>query len=668
MLHGKSQISVVQCTKVGQVFMKIGVISMNGQKKLIGVCGVRMHEQYTMPFIQAIKQGCENRGYHMIVFSGTSNNLEDTDEIIGQHEFVELIRHVDICALVIMAETIKNESLINKLLQLGKEKNIPVFSQDRKIEGCYNLLMDNQSCFEQIVRHVVEEHGCRCINMIAGIKGHRFSDERIDIYRRVLKEHGIPVEEERIGYGEYWEDPAAEVIEKFLSSKLPFPQAIVCANDIMANGAITRLNERGYEVPEDVLVTGYDNTKDGSYFLPSITTGGANTQEMVERIFTEIAKYMETGEIVPTDIIVPVIMKIRQSCGCKNKIVPKNARRISKLMTEKGSSKWHMQAMNLMLSDSFGKKDIKDIVPIIQKHMERWFKFYRHVCVKEELIRSNEVSKEDTKVTSILAASRGKFSKVGVHSDISDIQSYIEGIIDEEKFNTILVHPLISGKDVYGFSVEGFEELEDWQMKQCDEFAMFLSHIVHSVVYNKKMYEMNEDLYQINEEMRKMSLCDSMTGIYNRRGFFQSIKKIIQKKENQGKYLYLFMVDMDGLKYINDNFSHAEGDFAIITLANALVEMGTPDSVCARIGGDEFICAYVENKTGCYTAEEFTAQIDCLIKKAKGMDEKEYPVSASVGMMTEQISENFDIDAVINRADDKMYVRKVARKTKRTDS
>lgn len=641
---------------------------MGIRKKLIGICGVRIYEQNIMPFMQMVKKESEKNGFNLISFSFCSNSQEDTEEIIGQYELVELIHHLDICALFILTETIKNESIIQKLLELGKEKNIPVFSLDRKVEGCYNLLMDNEGCFEQIVRHVVEKHGCRRVNMIAGDRGNRFSEERIDIYRKVLEDNGIPVEQERIGYGNFWESPVDGVMQQFFRSDLPFPEAIVCANDVMAHTAISILNDHGLEVPEDVVVTGYDGTKGGEYFFPSLTTGSPDFEKTVKQIFQEIVNRSENIKIEPYDIVVPVKMELRQSCGCRQKIIQKNDRRISKLLAEIGNGTWHMKSMHLMLSDTFGKQKIEDILPIIPKHMDIWFNFYRNICLKSELLHLHEVPKKYTEVTSILEGNRGEFKEIGKKWNISEFQFYINKILEEEKIDTILVHPLISGSNVYGFGVEGFEELVDWQIKQCDEFSMFISHILHTVIHNYRMNELNEDLHEINKEIQKMSLCDAMTGIYNRRGFFHEIKRIIQNKENVGKYLYLFMVDMDGLKYINDNFGHAEGDFAIVSLANALVEMGSGESVCARIGGDEFICAYVEEREKFYSSDGFSARMECLLKEAKGVSAKPYSVSASVGMISNEISENLDVDAMINRADDKMYIRKIARKSRRSDS
>ena len=60
-----------------------------------------------------------------------------------------------------------------------------------------------------------------------------FSEERLGIFRKVLTENNIPIEEDRIDYGGFWEGPTTAVMDKFLSSGKPI-DCIISANDLMA--------------------------------------------------------------------------------------------------------------------------------------------------------------------------------------------------------------------------------------------------------------------------------------------------------------------------------------------------------------------------------------------------------------------------------------------------
>ena len=201
----------------------------------------------------------------------------------------------------------------------------------------------------------------------------------------------------------------------------------------------------------------------------------------------------------------------------------------------------------------------------------------------------------------------------------------------------------------------------DWKVRRCNEFSLFLAYAIHAVIHNFKMNELNHNLQKMNKEIEEFSFHDAMTGIYNRRGFFQKTRHLIQKDENIGKDLCLFFVDMDGLKHINDNYGHTEGDFAITALAKVLSRIGDDAMICARVGGDEFICAYVEEDIH-YTEETFIAQMKEYLHEVEHLMEKPYAVSASVGMVSEKISKDMNLDNVINRADGRMYEQKSAKR------
>ena len=113
-----------------------------------------------------------------------------------------------------------------------------------------NISMNYKNGFAEMVRHVVQAHGCRDIYMMAGIEDDHFSEERIEAYKHVLTENGIAINEKRIGYGQFWDKPAREVTKALLKEG-NLPEAIVCANDNMAIAVSDELQKAGIEVIYD---------------------------------------------------------------------------------------------------------------------------------------------------------------------------------------------------------------------------------------------------------------------------------------------------------------------------------------------------------------------------------------------------------------------------------
>lgn len=110
---------------------------------------------------------------------------------------------------------------------------------------------------------------------------------------------------------------------------------------------------------------------------------------------------------------------------------------------------------------------------------------------------------------------------------------------------------------------------------------MEIDHLAHAISYSLERHRMTE-------ELRQLSIIDELTGLLNRRGFFSLGKQQIKLAERSQRQLLLFYIDLDGLKYINDQYGHHEGDRALKKIADILNETFRSSDLIARLGGDEF--------------------------------------------------------------------------------
>lgn len=89
-------------------------------------------------------------------------------------------------------------------------------------------------------------------------------------------------------------------------------------------------------------------------------------------------------------------------------------------------------------------------------------------------------------------------------------------------------------------------------------------------------------------ELERVSERDTLTPLFNRRYFLTAIHHRIARFERHAERAAVVFVDVNQLKYINDSFGHAAGDFALMEIAKRLAESIRATDVAARIGGDEF--------------------------------------------------------------------------------
>ena len=161
-----------------------------------------------------------------------------------------------------------------------------------------------------------------------------------------------------------------------------------------------------------------------------------------------------------------------------------------------------------------------------------------------------------------------------------------------------------------------------------------------------------------SEFLKKMAYVDILTGMGNRAAFEKHVDGL--RKKHSGKQFRLAMMDINNLKYINDNFGHKEGDEAIKKCAKAMKMYLLPYGDCFRLGGDEF-AAILYN----LDEETYAHLIRCMREEIHAVDDKHpYRVDIAVGSNVYQEDRFTDFGTFIHETDLRMYENK--RKVKET--
>jgi diguanylate cyclase (GGDEF)-like protein len=162
---------------------------------------------------------------------------------------------------------------------------------------------------------------------------------------------------------------------------------------------------------------------------------------------------------------------------------------------------------------------------------------------------------------------------------------------------------------------------------------------------------------QYTKKMEKLANEDPLTGIANRRRFFANTKTLFGKNKSSHFPTYLFMMDIDKFKEINDTFGHDVGDEVIMTLVNIVQKESGKNDCFARFGGDEFVMVLQMPKEKIFS---IINNIQKKINKVHTLLNSEIHFTVSIGM-TEIESSDQDIDAVLKRADISLYNEKQAK-------
>ena len=170
------------------------------------------------------------------------------------------------------------------------------------------------------------------------------------------------------------------------------------------------------------------------------------------------------------------------------------------------------------------------------------------------------------------------------------------------------------------------------------------------------------DLELSVDRLRFLYNRDMLTEIYNRRGLEEFFGEYHDECVRNKTGLAVIAFDMDGLKTINDNYGHNEGDYAIKAIAYGLTRSINGNEVCARAGGDEFI-VLAKNYTE-ELAESFIKKVRTVIEQKVMLDGKEFKVEVSSGIHIEYPVDTDENDAhkiferCLKEADQQMYSEK----------
>ena len=172
----------------------------------------------------------------------------------------------------------------------------------------------------------------------------------------------------------------------------------------------------------------------------------------------------------------------------------------------------------------------------------------------------------------------------------------------------------------------------------------------------QRVEERTEELKEAWQAAEKNALTDGLTGLNNRRAFYQYGAKTFEQAKRYERLFTVIMMDIDHFKRINDTYGHAMGDTVLVSVAGSISRVVRSSDICGRLGGEEFAICLPET-----SLDEGVALAERLRKSIAELpfytpDEK-IVITASFGI-AERVETDEAIDNTINRADDALYQAK----------
>lgn len=557
-------------------------------------------------------------------------------------------------------------------VRAAAEAGKPVISMANDIDGFYYVGIDNYSAMQSVIRYLHRTMRLSDFWFAMGPADNYENQTRTRALLDYCGGNGLPCEGDRLFTESFIIESGIHAFQHLLArhgGKLP--QAIICANDHIALGVCHAAELAGYRVPDDVMVTGFDNIDVASYLSPSITSVDQLCWNMGDACMDAMRKIW-AGESVPRRIYTPTELILRETTGHTMSDEEDLRRHVTEYISHTSSItdfNYRLSALQYQLPAC---KTIEEICEALVRCLSVLnckgaslvlddalfdcggvIEFSDHTGRMRDVGDGMAVEGYSGRMKRIFTWRRGEelcFERRGVGSRLCP------GDYSGPGENHLFV-PLHFMEHTVGY-------LAIWD---CIEMVRIkaVSAIVNTLAVALRNFFAQRNLSYINHVLSGISMKDHLTGLYNRLGYHDLAYPLYRRLCGLNERLAIIFIDMDRLKYLNDTFGHTVGDRAIQCVSNAIRHSVPQDAIPVRYGGDEFI-VLVPAK-GEADAEELLAAIAARLPgEAEALNMPDAP-GISAGYVLTNPGDRISLDDYVRQADSLMYAEKKHKKRARND-
>lgn len=617
----------------------------------IGLAISYFRSNYTSEVCQFLADACRQRGHRLFIFEG--RQLENADKSYQtQNAIYRLINKKRLDGVICGSATMMKRVGRSGVYELCKMIDLPLVSLGAAFEGFTSVTTDNYSGMFDLMQHLLSHKYTR-FAFLSGPTGNDEANAREQAFLDALAQSNISFSPENRLYGDFSAasgySAAIKIIPAIKKGEL---DVVVCANDDAAFGLMNALHEHGIVIPNQVAVTGYDNSIPGRQYNPLMTTVSPNLKVAIEESLSLLEENILGRKSKSITISSEAI--IRESCGCSNA----KSRLINGLYNSMEAEYYkvyeHMQSFDLhQYLDDLNKC-------LIGRDIGNLF-----VVLFQEPITYNEYASFEFPKNAQIIYARVNNVRIENPNQLFETKLILpDELLDQCGSDALIVKPVFYVDELYGYTVAIPNVHNDGLL---DDARFLLGQIVKTThLFEERMqmeYRLKEALEELrgtNKRLSDLSLSDELTGLYNRRGFLKLAGEYFAHSNSQCLVVY---ADMDGLKYINDHYGHDEGDLALKAVSRILSECMRERDILSRQGGDEFLLLFKEADQS--HAEMLSRRFTDKLMIANQILEKPYEVSFSWGIVCGSTAD--DLEALMRSADDLMLERKRLKKKRRDD-
>ncbi|MBP5553571.1 MAG: GGDEF domain-containing protein [Lachnospiraceae bacterium] len=626
------------------------------KRKRLALFGSSLSSRYRRILSRAFSIAADELDVDLVIFNSygklRSINSVEPDNESGLFDYVDFDQFDGI---VFDGESYLVNGLTDKVERKLHAAKCPVVSISGHIDGFYNIEFDDEGGLRQMVEHFIDHHHFTKIGYMSGYLPHPDSVKRLNEFRTVMREHGFPEDGVGMFEGDFWYNKGTEAARYFLS--LPErPEAIVCANDYMAISLCDALRKFGIKVPQDIAVSGYDGSPEGKDFLPNLSSVTREQLEIARKSLKLLVHLADNGDAADIDLKVKPRPYFSQSCGCEPleyQHVFDTFDRVQDEMRKLNEGIFESESAMVKLNKAESVRTMETIFAEDSVNFGDYNAFFMmvHTDSAGRPSYDSEFTMPSGNFVPVMWIDK-KNEYTG--SPRKRNSSELIPVADSDRSHVYYVMPVHYAEKIFGYAV--------LELTGRDIFNEFYNVWLNTMALSLDTLKKNDHIEKLIKRLEGLSVTDELTGLFNRRGFEDRIRAIVSGYK-ETKTVCTMVIDMDGLKLINDRFGHYEGDRAIRALADSIKKSSDFGEIAGRAGGDEFYVFasdYSEPRIGRFIERmnEFVAEYN----KANKLD---YKLDFSIGTYLIETDSYGRIEEYFKISDARMYEQKMSKPGRR---
>ena len=626
---------------------------MIGKKKIIGLCISAVHTGFKSDFVEMLNQEIIRDNFKLIVFNSLLSVYDGSIYDTGASSVYNIVNFDILDCLIIFDRGLINKQNGIEMIAKAKEKNVPVILINSENEGCFCVSDDYKTSYRNLIRHVIRDHDVRDVFFMGGYRWDPDTLDRLACFKKALGDENINFSDWMVGYGEFRDSGARDEIDRVIKERRKPPEAVFCANDIMAMAVCTRLKELGYKVPKDVIVTGYDGIEEGKYFIPNITTVRRNIEGEAVAC-ANLLKEIFSGKAEKRIIKIPYKVIYNESCGCPSEEDFSDYReRMAECMKINrdfsaheadvfaGADKFLMcdslpEMLDALVNYNLGDKSYMCIKSMLFESLSIMYKSNLDIDYSNEYIILSSESDEEFGL---------------IDDDLKMIVPNAEEWFRDE--TVFIVNALYVEDYQYGLYFYKTEDIR-YMANRVNRMSRALN-LSFGTVYTRMIQK------GMQMELEQAAYLDPMTQISNLKGLEKWFEEFSEKSENHTNAVAMAIFKLDKYKYIYENFGVLEIEEVVNIIARVLSGNNGRKKFTARISDDEFaLVDYTGDLDDAKSAEtiltEAVSALQSGVENYNSVKFKDYAVELNVGFTLLNKDWDCDLRSVMRLAYGELYL------------